>query len=504
MFREQEKTVHALKASLKESDEALKAARHFINTFQDKDKKSLIENGDIEGRGITISEVIHEARRTVRAILSVRSPRISHLSNSKLNELQASATALASTVRDFDQARKGLLSENKPYRLHPHGRVIALISNEEIYTFGNLADAISNSLESLRAATLGLAIAATDAEGEIAVEAEISIIAARISEELKAAQEATQAAIVAHEDAGEKLEEVEKIHQKILTSSESIKEEASAQSEAAATTVSELESKLTAATDHEIEIGKKKEIIASLVDEAEEDRESLANFSNELDSVNGKLSDFIQRAEEDEKKRSDFILQVQDLVARAEGMVSGATVAGLAKAFADERETLETSMKNAMKWFNIGIISLFLVTILLAAYVFELPLTIGGIALSGTGTTDKLGDEITIAGVISRTIILMAPFWLTLFSARRYRNLFDLRQQYSHKYNLAFSIDGFRKQAPNYGEELAAWVFHEISQPPTNSNSKKLGDNPIPSLEALVNAAVARTTLFKDRSTEAP
>ena len=156
---------------------------------------------------------------------------------------------------------------------------------------------------------------------------------------------------------------------------------------------------------------------------------------------------------------------VDKLVIEADAMVSGATSAGLAKAFADERDSLDGGMKSAFIGFSIGIGLLAAMTVILAAYVLQIPISIMGFHISGP-KPGSAAFEVTIAGVISRSIILLAPFWLTLFSARRYRSLFDLRQQYSHKYNMAFSVDGFKKQAPKYADDITAWVFSIVAANP--------------------------------------
>ena len=126
------------------------------------------------------------------------------------------------------------------------------------------------------------------------------------------------------------------------------------------------------------------------------------------------------------------------------------------------------------------------------------------ITLAKTGRTIERGDEITVAGVLSRTVILLAPFWLTLFSSRRYRNLFDLRQQYTHKYSMAFSVDGFKQQAPEYAEQMTAWVFHVVAEPPVSiRNSKGMGDNPIPDVQSVEKDQLERFGILKPNRLEA-
>jgi len=353
------------------------------------------------------------------------------------------------------------------------------------------------NLESLREVASSTIAGSGDTSGEARAEVEIAAIAQRIAAELRAAQEASQGAVVARDEATESSSEVQRLRDHLVSEAQEAAAAAEIQVEKADAVVSELQAKLDQAISLEADIVEKTESFASIEQEARSGRDKIEGFVEELDAARAALEGHISRANIDEESRANLLNDVSDLVEKAESMVSAATVAGLAKAFSDERKSLEEGMKNAMAWFIVGIVSLFAVTVLLAAYVFEIPINIFGYELSKAGATEQYGDEVTVAGVISRTVILLAPFWLTLFSSRRYRSLFDLRQQYSHKYNLAFSIDGFRKQAPQYGEELVAWVFHEISQSPAVGNSRKLGDNPIPSLEELVRATVDRTNFFR-------
>lgn len=83
---------------------------------------------------------------------------------------------------------------------------------------------------------------------------------------------------------------------------------------------------------------------------------------------------------------------------------------------------------------------------LLAAYVFEAPFGLVDWALGTSQEPRSTQGQVEFGGVLARAIILLGPFWLTLFSARRYNALFDLRQHYSHKYNLAVAVDGFQNR----------------------------------------------------------
>ena len=73
---------------------------------------------------------------------------------------------------------------------------------------------------------------------------------------------------------------------------------------------------------------------------------------------------------------------------------------------------------------------------------------------------------------------------MTLFSARRYQRLFALRQQYSHKYNMAFSVEGFKQQAPTFQEQIAYWVFQIVgaNPVPAKSDGRDMGQHPVEAL----------------------
>jgi hypothetical protein len=191
--------------------------------------------------------------------------------------------------------------------------------------------------------------------------------------------------------------------------------------------------------------------------------------------------------------------RVDGLISDAEKMVSGATVAGLAKAFSDEKAFLESRMRTTFWGFLVGIALLGLFSIGLAAYVLHIPITIYGYHLSDGPALGQAGYEITVAGVLSRAIVLIGPFWLTQFSARRYRSLFDLRQQYSHKYNMAFSMEGFKTQAPQYAENIAAWVFTIVAANPIQQRAGgPMDESPSMSLSDLASgAANAIGNIFK-------
>jgi hypothetical protein len=207
--------------------------------------------------------------------------------------------------------------------------------------------------------------------------------------------------------------------------------------------------------------------VTGLKSQMDRTNDALTAYEATLETTKASVQDAIQKSgqiiSDFDAKRADVERVIQD----AEKMLSGATGAGLATSFAQERTSLDRSMFWASIWFGVGIVLLIVTSVALAAYVLNLPFTVFGIDLthpSGPGV--KAPFEPTIAGVLSRAVVLIGPFWLTLFSARRYRSLFELRQRYSHKYNMAVSMEGFKKQAPGFEDKIAAWVFYMVAQDP--------------------------------------
>lgn len=373
--------------------------------------------------------------------------------------------------------------------------IIPKVNEEGVVNLANYAVNLHDQTEALKVSVSAISFFRN---GDQNSESELLLLAGALSDLTSARDEAREvwdevAQIRARvaglaEEAGGEVAGLKVAGAEIVARLEGGAEEAASQLNAINQTVESLNEKASEADDARAKI-------SELLEGSSEDRERLSEFVSEVESATNKIEALYSRADARYVQQNEYVQHVEELISQAKSMVSAATVAGLAQAFSEERKTLDKGMRWAMGWFVAGIVSIFFVTILLAAYVFEIPLKIGDIPLSGTGKTPELGDEITIAGVLSRAIILLAPFWLTLFSARRYRNLFDLRQQYSHKYNMAFSVNGFKQQAPSYEEEIAALVFHVLAESPitnTKRSGRAMDESPLMSLQELARLPADR------------
>ena len=156
--------------------------------------------------------------------------------------------------------------------------------------------------------------------------------------------------------------------------------------------------------------------------------------------------------------------QVGDLIQRAEEMLKGATNAGLASTFNRTLAELDGKLKWAQGVFYFSILSLFVSALPLALYLFD-PQTVkdsggtkgvwGNLALSFSG-------DLSLSNTIALFLLLVPAVWLTKFSAARHHQLFQLKEHYQYKYSLAMAVDGFKKQAPEHADAIAAETFNRL------------------------------------------
>ncbi|MDT3776533.1 hypothetical protein PJI16_03040 [Nitrospira sp. MA-1] len=169
---------------------------------------------------------------------------------------------------------------------------------------------------------------------------------------------------------------------------------------------------------------------------------------------------------------------IKTLTEQAEGMLTGATVAGLAGSFGDIRDKLEKELKGARWIFYFAVFLLFLSVLPLLAYVLP------GISwVSGkepdVSTTEFFGQ------IIVRALLLLPAGWFAKFAAVRHAALFRLKENYAYKYSVASSVDGFKKQAEPFKDAIAAATFFELTFNPADRMEGKGNEerHPNPAME---------------------
>jgi len=191
----------------------------------------------------------------------------------------------------------------------------------------------------------------------------------------------------------------------------------------------------------------------------------LTMFDAELDNRLKLFESFKEKTSQALTQNSDREAAIDRLVKEAEEMLKGATVAGLASAFQKSSDDYGKAAEKAQESFQWAIGFLFLSTLPLLLYAIPLDLSSffadGKVAApSGSAIT------ITLGGILSRVLFLFPATWYASFVFRRYNKLFDLHKTYQFKANIAMSVEGFRKQAEDYEQEIAAAAFLDLKTAP--------------------------------------
>ena len=93
---------------------------------------------------------------------------------------------------------------------------------------------------------------------------------------------------------------------------------------------------------------------------------------------------------------------------------------------------------------------------------------------------------------------MLPATWATAFFAGNYAELFHLSREYAHKAAMAKAVDGFKREAPEYKEEIVAGIFMEIRDNPGSRKSPNPAtpQNPLSKriLEKILDAIRTKST----------
>ncbi len=195
-------------------------------------------------------------------------------------------------------------------------------------------------------------------------------------------------------------------------------------------------------------------------------------FQKQLDGRNEEFAKFQadnQEAQAENSKRSG---EIDRLVKLADSMIAGATTAGLAKSMEDARARYEERMNSARGGFYIAVLILIASALPLAAHLLP------GLVGSWIPGLDATAEGSPYA-VLGKVVLLLPATWLTAFFTKSYADFFHLEREYAHKAALAMSVDGFKRQAEKYQEEITAEVFMEIRNNPAKGNPATPTSHPL-------------------------
>ncbi|MFG6446637.1 hypothetical protein ACG0Z6_00120 [Roseateles sp. BYS180W] len=181
--------------------------------------------------------------------------------------------------------------------------------------------------------------------------------------------------------------------------------------------------------------------------------------------------------------------EIDALIGRADTMIRGATTAGLSNSLDEARCAYEARLKTTGWWFLGSVAVLLLCLLPIAGQLIPGPWQLWFQAPSG-------GNSDPWLATLGKVILLLPATWATAFFAGNYAELFHLSREYAHKAAMAKAVDGFKREAPEYREEIVAGVFMEIRDNPGSRKSPPAAtpQNPIAQkiLEKLLEAVRAK------------
>ncbi len=245
-----------------------------------------------------------------------------------------------------------------------------------------------------------------------------------------------------------------------------------------------LEQQRKVSDEHSSQIAKFLEVVTNQASQATNNAQSieqvLANarqLSQQVDDYKAQFDNFdkqmtqrreaiaaierdLSQAQAENEKRE---LEIQRLMEASNQLIKGATVAGLASSF---HETYVDYRKRA----DVAgiVVYLALGTLLISVGFLGLYVYPGDLGVLGF----LQGQPVDLPGVIGRAILIVPALAFVSFAGRRYAALFAMQREYAHRVTLAKAIEGFRRLAPNYEQEITGAVFLALNQNPFQNNSK--------------------------------
>lgn len=214
-------------------------------------------------------------------------------------------------------------------------------------------------------------------------------------------------------------------------------------------------------------------------------------FETQMKARLEQFAQFERSTQEADKKNLAREKTIDELIAKADTMIRGATTAGLSNSLEDTKDAYEARLSSTGKWFLGSVIALLVCSLPIAAQIVPGPWQALFKPIEGVSTDPWLST-------LGKLILLIPATWATAFFARNYAELFHLAREYAHKAALAKAVDGFKREAPEYKSEIVTGVFMEIRDNPGSRKSPDAAtpQNPVVQgfLERVLDAIKSRKT----------
>jgi len=188
--------------------------------------------------------------------------------------------------------------------------------------------------------------------------------------------------------------------------------------------------------------------------------------------------------------------EIDRLTTKANSMIQGATTAGLGSSLEETRAIYARRMWISAGLFAASVLLLAASAIPLVAHILPglfadwLPakggLT-GSIAITKGVASAAVGSAAppmpngwdALISLLGKIFLMFPATWLTQFFSKSYSEFFHLEREYAHKAALARSVEGFKKQAPDFEQEITTAVFFEVQSNPSKRAAPDAAEHPI-------------------------
>lgn len=205
--------------------------------------------------------------------------------------------------------------------------------------------------------------------------------------------------------------------------------------------------------------------------------ESINEYDTEFQRFRAQLDERTKKFTDGTQELSNLVAQLHEreavidrLIAQSEGMLVGATNAGLAGSLSKRFSEVASEVTKARTAYYFAIGLLIFATIPIAFDVLPRELLssvlkkISGGLIEISSSTEKISQSDLLGHVLARALLLIPAFLLVRFAAARHERLFRLREHYAYKYSIASSVEGFKQQSPDqYKDYVALIAFNELT-----------------------------------------
>lgn len=195
-------------------------------------------------------------------------------------------------------------------------------------------------------------------------------------------------------------------------------------------------------------------------------------FQSQLDDRLDQFAEFEKNVVAVEKQNKERESEITRLIEKADSMIKGATTAGLSKSLEDTQAVYAKRMLISGIGFIVSIALLAISALPLAAHL--LPGLLGSWIPVITDDVKNLP-----VAVLGKAILLLPATWLSMFFSKTFSEFFHLEREYAHKAALAKSVEGFKREAPDFEQEITTGVFGEILNNPSSRKSPEPANHPI-------------------------